>query len=232
MSDSTSTTPAPTAPVTNMPRDNSLQNKAHANAIGSSERLLKSIQGSPELLLALAPSGYNEQRLSIGMKLFATAQTKFAARQEAMAVATAAIATRKKAYDVAKTEFVSYRTAVQVNYKTAERANLGASGRVATDGDKFITNARSAYSTALTSPYLEKLSEFGFTKERLTAALANLETLTNENSTADNATSKAQNATESRDAAVEALNTWVMQLRKIAKDALQKHPDLLSLFKA
>ena len=215
-----------------MPRDNALQNKAHANAIGSSERLLKSILGSPELLLALAPCGYNEQRLNGGLQFFSTAQEKFDARQEALALANAAVAARKKASEAAKTEFVSYRTAVQVNYKTAERANLGASGRVPTDGDKFITTARSAYSTALTSPYLEKLSEFGFTQERLNAALAGLDALTTANSAADNAASKAQSATEARDAAVDALKTWVTQLRSIAKNAVQNHADLLSLIKA
>jgi len=232
MLDSTTTTPAPTTPVTKIPRVNALQDKAHANAISSSERSIKAALGSPALLLALAPSGYNEVRFNSGLQLALTGQTTYDARQGAMDVASTTQATLKAAREAARVEFVSYRTVVQTNYEDADRANLGASGRVTNDGDKFITHARSAYSTALTPSHLAKLSEFGFTEERLNTNLANLDALMVLASTADNAVSAAQTATEARNAAVEALNTWMAQLRKIAKDKLKARPDLLSLLKA
>ncbi len=232
MTDPTPTAPASTTPAPKLPRDNALQNKAHANAIGSSERSIKAALGSPTLLLAIASSGYNENRLNSGLQLAAKAQTAFGARQSAMAVASAAHGSRKTARQAAKTEFVSYRATVQTNYTEADRANLGASGRIPADGEKFITTARGAYSTALTPPHLAKLSEYGYDEERLKTLLASLDALTSTNSAADNAASAAQTATEARNTAVKELKNWTAQLRKIAKNKLKDRPDLFSLLKS
>jgi uncharacterized protein Smg (DUF494 family) len=232
MEDLPSTTPATTTPATKAPRDNALQSKAHANAIASSERSIQSVLGSPELLLALAPSGFNETEVNKGLSLFRTAQEKFDARQEAMALVTETLTARNKVCEAAKNEYVAYRTTVQVNYRKADRANLGADGRVPADGDKFRTNARSAYSTALSAPYLDVLSQYGFNEERLNAALASLDQLAAAESTHQNAQSKAQTATEARDVATEALKSWMMKLRSIAKTTLKARPDLLTLLKA
>lgn len=221
-----------TTPVTKAPRDNALQSRAHANAIASSERSIQAVLGSPELLLALAPSGYNETELNKGLALYRTAQEKFSARQEAMAFVTETMAARNKALDAAKNEYIAYRTTVQVNYRKADRANLGADGRVPADSDKFRTSARSAYGTALSSPYLEVLSQYGFNKERLNAGFASLDKLAAAESIYQNAQSKAQTATEARDVAAEALKSWMMKLRTIAKTTLKSRPDLFSLLKA
>jgi len=224
-----STTTPPSTPKN--PRENALQSKALADAIASSERLILSTLTSPDLLLALAPAGYNEIELNRGLTLFTTAQAKFNARQEALGVETLALKARNMARKLVKKEYRSYRTIVQVNYRKADRSNLGASGRMPSDGDKLRTNARSAYKSALNEPYLSVLTTFGFTKDRLTADLVVLDKFASAESAFENAESKAKSATKVRDVAADALKNWVMKLRTIAKDVLEDRPDLLSLMK-
>jgi len=219
---------APAEASTKTPRDRSLQSRALADALASSERLIRSVLSSPDLLLALAPSGYNEVELNKGLTLFTTAQAKFDARQEALGVTTLAMKARDMARAIMKKEYHSYRTIVQVNYRQADRANLGASGRIPTDSGKFLTHVRSAYRCALNEPYLSVLSIFGFTQERLTADLAVLDKVASAESTYENAESKAQAATASRDVAADALKHWTMKLRSIAKDVLKDHPPSLA----
>jgi hypothetical protein len=213
------------------PRDNALQSRALADALASSERLIRSVLTSPELLLALAPAGYNEVELNKGLTLFTTAQAKFDARQEALGVATLARKARDMARAIMKKEYRSYRTIVQVNYRKADRANLGANGRMPTNSGKFLTNVRNAYKCALNEPYLSVLSIFGFTQERLTAALAVLDKVAAAENAYENAESKAQAAAESREIAAAALKHWTMKLRAIAKNLLMDHPALLDLLK-
>jgi len=232
MSDITPTNnPAPSATAGKTPRDNALQSRALANALGTSERLIHMVLNSPDLLLALSPSGFNEVELNKGRGLFLTAQNKYSARQEALGVATLAMKARDMAADMALNEFRSYRTTVQVNYRQSERANLGASGRIPTDRDKFITTARAAYSAALQEPYLSVLASYGFNQERLTNALDVLDKLTTAEAAYEAAVGKARAATEARDVAANALKSWMMKLRFIAKSALRDRPALMHLMK-
>ena len=223
--------PTPAAPTAKSPRDNAQQSKTLANAIATAERMIQSVLTTPDLLLALAPLGYNELELHKGLTLFSTAQAKFNARQEALGVATLAMKARDFAFKVAQKEFTAYRAVVQVNYRDADRANLGASGRVPADGDKFRTTARSAYASALQEPYLSVLSGYGFNRERLTTALGVLDKLSAAETTYENAVSKAKVATEVRDVAAEALKSWITKLRTIAKITLADNPALLRLLK-
>jgi hypothetical protein len=221
----------PPEPAKKTPRDPALQSQALANTLATAERLIPSILATPDLLLALAPVGFNEVELNRGLRLFAIAQSKYAARQESLGVATMAMKARDIALKIAKSEFRSYRTVVQVNYREADRANLGANGRIPTDGDKFRTTARSAYNSALQEPYLSVLSAYGFNQERLTAALGILDKLAAAESVHENAQSMAKVATEVRDEAADELKSWMVKLRTIAKDVLRERPALLSLLK-
>ena len=229
MGDTTSTTPAPSVPVVKTPRDNALQSKELAEAIASSERLIQSVLGKPELLLALAPIGYNETELNLGLALFRTAQEKFSARQQALATATEAKASRDRIYAAAKIEFSAYRQTVQVNYRDADRANLGASGKLPVDIEKFRTTARSAYTTALQAPYIDVLAKYGFTAERIKLALGILDELSATDSTCKAAQGAAVSATEMRDVAGDALANWMMKFRKLSRTALKARPELLAL---
>jgi hypothetical protein len=225
-------TSVPTVPATKTPRESALQSKTLANTIATAERVTLTILSTPDLLLALAPAGFNEVEVNRGKGLFSTAQAKFSARQEALGVATLAMKARDMALKIAKNEFRSYRTIVQVNYTKADRSNLGASGRIPTDSDKFLTTVRSAYTSALNEPYLSVLSAFGFNQDRLNAALGILDKLATAETIHENAQSKAKAATETRDIAADELNSWMIKLRTIAKDVLRDRPALLDLMKS
>lgn len=222
---------APAAPATKTPHDNALQSRDLADAIASAERLILSVLTSPDLLLVLASSGYNEVELNKGLALFTTAQAKFAERQEALGVATLAMKARDMARAIVRKEYRSYRTIVQVNYRKADRANLGASGRMPTDSSKFRTAVRSAYSSALKEPYFSVLAGFGFTEQRLNSDLVVLDIFAATEIAHENAERKVQAATEARDSAAAALQHWTIKLRSIAKDVLQDRPALANLIK-
>jgi|GEM_PF-2233106 len=222
---------ARTVPATHTPRHDALQSGALADVIASSARLILSVLASPDLLLALSPSGYNEVELNKGLSLFTIAQARFDARQEALGVATLAMKARDIARTIVKKEFRAYRTLVQANYHKADRANLGGSGRMPADGSRFLQTARSAYKSALIEPYRSVLSGFGFTPERLNNNLSLLDKLVATEGAYENAENKAQVATAARDAAADALKHWTIKLRAIARDVLKDRPDLASLMK-
>jgi hypothetical protein len=219
-------------PITKAPRDNALQSKRLANDIALAEQLIHSVLGQPGLLLALAPIGFNETELNVGLGFFRTAQEKFNARQEALSIATETKTTRDHALEFAKNEFMAYRQTVQVNYRGADRANLGASGAMAADIEKFRTNARSAYTAASKSPYIEVLAKYGFTPERFTLALGTLDELAATDSACKSAQGSARAATEERDIAGNALTTWLTKFRKLSRIALKSRPELLALLQA
>jgi hypothetical protein len=229
MAETTSTTPATSVPSTKAPRENALQSKQLADDIASAERTIQSVLAKPELLLALALVGYNEKELNYGLSLFSIAQKKFSARQQALAIATAAKADRDRCLEAAKAEFTTYRETVQANYTKADRANLGASGVVPTDIEKFRTNARSAYAAGSKEPYLSVLATSGFTQERLGAAIRALDELAATDSTCKNAQRTAKATTDERDDAGVALATWMTKFRKLAHTALKNYPGLQAL---
>lgn len=231
MSTEVSTETAPSVPETKTPRDNLLQSKALANDIAQAERLIQSVLGKPELLAALAPIGYNDGELNNGLALFRTAQEKFSARQQALASATENKAARDRVLTSTQNEFSAYRQTVQVNYKGADRANLGADGKVHPDIEKFRTTARSAYTAALKSPYVDVLSKYGFHAQRITDALTALDQLAAADSACKSAQGTAHAATEARDNAGAALDDWMIKFRKLSKAALKNRPELLSLMK-
>jgi len=229
MTDPTSPNPAPSVPVAKTQHAHALQDQRLANKIGHAERVIQTVLGKPDLILALAPIGYNELELNRGLALFTAAQTTFSARQQALAVATSTKATRDLTLAVAKEEFTSFRETVQANYVKADRTNLGASGVVPVDMEKFRTNARSAYAAALKYPYLGVLATNGFTLERIDTAIKALDELAATDSACESAHAEAKTATETRDAAGKALAQWMAKFRKLSRNALKKRPDLHAL---
>ena len=229
MAETSSTTPAPSVPSTKAARDIALQSKRLANDIASAERTIQSVLAKPELLLSLALVGYNEKQLNYGLSLFSTAQEKFSARQQALGAATAAKAARDTRLEAAKEEFTAFRETVQANYTKADRANLGASGVVPTDIEKFRTNARSAYAAALQEPFLSVLATNGFTQERLNTAIRALDELAAADSACKNALGAAKATTEARDTAGVALAAWMAKFRKLSHTALKNQPGLRGL---
>jgi hypothetical protein len=210
---------------------NDLHCKALAHTIASAERTIGSVLASPDLLLALAPLGYNELELNKGLTLATTAQSKFAARQEALAVAKLATKARDMAFDIAKKEFAEFQTAMEAEHRETELAERVASGPIPKQSTKFCATARDAYARGIQEPYVSLLSNCGFNRQRLTRALSVLDKLETAESANENALSKVKVATETRDVAADALMAWVDKLRAIASITLEDRPALRCLFK-
>ena len=210
---------------------NSQRCEALAQTIASAERLIRSVLTSPDMLLALAPLGYNELELNKGLTLFTTSQSKFTVRQEALAVAKLATKARDIAFDIAKKEFTDFQTVVKANPRGTEQAGLAASGPIPSRSAKFCASARNAYNRGLQEPYISILPNHGFNRQRLTKALSVLDKLDTAESAHENALSKVKVATETRDVAADALIAWVNKLRTIANIALEDRPTLLSRLK-
>jgi hypothetical protein len=169
--------------------------------------------------------------LNKGLTLATTAQSKFAARQESLAVAKLASKARDMALDIAKKEFTGFQTVVKANYRDTELAELGASGPIPNRSAKFCAFARNAYNRGINEPHISILSHCGFNRQRLSRALAILDKLATAESANENALSKVKVATESRDVAADALIAWVTKLRAIAAITLEDRPALLSQLK-
>jgi len=231
MSDNSS--PSPTTTGSKKPsHENALQDNQLANEISDVKSMLRTITTQRELAAALEPLGYDEEEIKAGTTLQVDADVKFAARQEALAVAVQDKARRDKADQAVTEEFSTYRQTVQACFKGADRAILGASGRISEDIEAFDTLAHSAYKTALTEPYASVLAKKGFKPARIEAALAALDELATINTTSKASHKAAIAATKARDAARKKMNDWAAGLRKIARANLRKRTDLVALLGA
>jgi hypothetical protein len=210
---------------------NGLHCKTLAHAIASAERTIGSVLASPDLLLALAPLGYNELELNKGLTLATTAQSKFTARQEALAVAKLATKARDMAFDIAKREFTDFQMVIQTNQRDTALAELGASGPISTKSGKFCGIAREAYNRGFQEPHISILSNYGFNRNRLIRALGVLDKLATAEGANENALSKVKVATETRNVAADALIAWVNKLHAIANITLEDRPTLLCMLK-
>jgi len=228
MSEDTTPTPPP-EDGNKTPHENALQDTQLANDIALVKRMIGTIATQPELAAALEPLGYDQGELKLGLVLHADASNTYTKRQSALATATQDLAAREAVAEPVKEEFTTYRETAQAIYKGAERANLGASGRVSGDIEVFETNARSAYMTALTEPHASALAKRGFKPGRIESALAGIENLSTLNTAASASQKAAIAATKARDAAGKKMNAWASELRKVSKANLKKRPDLLAL---
>lgn len=207
-------------------RTHALQNIELANEIARAERTILSVLANPDLLLELAPFGYNEATLNEGLALVRNAQIKCGARQKALAQSSQAKVIRDQILFSVQDEFSAYRQTVQANYHETDRNNLGGSGKVPFDTEKFLAYVRSAYMAAQETPYLEVLSNFTFTRERLLAALKTVDELASADRAYRNAAKVAQAATSARDIAGDVLQTWLIKFRKQTRPVFRNHAEV------
>lgn len=229
MADQTSKTPTPGARAVKTQRDHALQSKPLADEIAHAKQVIQSVLGSPDLLLALAPIGYNERELNRGLALVTAVRTAFSAHRQGLAVASSTQATLDLIFAVAKEEFSAFRETVQDHFFDGDQIHLGASGTASADIEKFCTHARSAYAVALKYPYIGVLANHGFTLERIDAAIKALDELAATDSACKNAQGAAKAATDARDSAGETLTTWMMKFRKLSRTTLKGRSELLAL---
>jgi hypothetical protein len=228
--ENTSATAADTSGTAVKP-SNSQSNRADfdqklANELTVSATFIGAALGSPEVLAQLS---YTQAEIEEGQALHTAAQLGFNARQQAVGTARSSISARDALLDTARDDFATYRATVQANFPANVRTALGATGRVPTDIQKFITLVRSAYAAAQQATYADTFAKRRLTAAVLTARLAQIDQLETVDGQAKAADKSAIAATKARDAAGAALRKWVGDFRKQAKADLRKFPELRAI---
>ena len=217
--------PVPPAP----PRND--QDRKIADRISDTREKLLIAKSDPEILAPLTSRGYTGKRLDDeGFALQAEAQNAYNLRQTAMGVEDHANQTFAAAFAARRQSYVDFRTTGRRIFKKdpAAQAGLKLTGRISSDAQQFVTDARASYNAGLSTPaYLAELAREGYDQAALTRLLAELDALQDANTAQEAARAAATRATQQRDAADAALSDWMGRFRTAAGIALRDRPDLL-----
>lgn len=180
----------------------------------------------PEIQELVSAYGYPAEKLNAAKALFEAAQAavnhqrlKSGAQQESTQALAEAEAAARDAYralaGVARAVFIKDQ---------AQLIKLGLTGRHPKDLAGFLTAAYTLLDNALN---LSVLAEYGYDAAKLQTERGKISALETANLRQESAIGAAQQATVERDAALQALNDWVSQYRKIARVALREQKQLL-----
>lgn len=214
-------------------RPHRLQAIRTAQRLAAIETVLQNVTANAELAAALEARGYDATRMAQGHALRTAAQNAFVARQQAIGVQREAAAQLASVHMAARRTFVDFRiTARSLLMSPADRARLDLDAMIPVDADAFLSVARSSYLNALGIPTLAaQLSAYGYTAEKLQAALAQLDTVATALHQADLARSQAQQATLARKFAERELGSWLNRFLISARLVTRNRPDLRALLK-
>ncbi len=223
-------TPAPPSTPSAPPSRNA-QDRKIADRVSDTREKLLIAKSDSEIIALLTPRGYTTQRIDDeGLALQEAAQTTFNVRQTAMGAEDQANKTFAVAFAACKQAYVDFRTTARRIFKKdpAAQAGLKVTGRVSSDAQQLVTDARASYNAALSTPaYLIELARDGYDQAALTQLLAALDALQDANTAQETARAAATRATQQRDAADATLSDWMGRFRTAAGIALRDRPDLL-----
>ncbi len=203
------------------------QDQNIANAITAARQLIEVARNDAEIAAILAGRGYDAARLAEGLQLQEAAQAAFTARQSAMAAQKQTTAALAGADTTARQTYSDFReTARAILTSAADRAALGLKGEAPRDAQKFVTQARAAYTAAREEPYRSALASFGYSSEAIAQAINTLDAFIIADEAQNAAIGAAKQATLDRNAAYKALDAWTRQFKRIAKVALRVRPAL------
>lgn len=174
----------------------------------------------------VAEFGYDSEKLNAGMALYIAAQAvvnlqtaKSGAQQESTRMLTQAEIAARDAYQ----SLAKVARAVFSKDK-AQLTTLGLSGAMPKDIAGFLAAASTLFDNATSLP---ELANYGYDEEKIQAERSKIQALNTANQNQEMAKGAAQQATREQDAAMQALNDWAGQYRKIAKVALRGNKQLL-----
>ncbi len=219
-----------TSSVTKARRKLADQDQRLANDITAALTLMETARDGSELQEIISGLGYEPAALDEAItNLQEPAQAAFEARAAAMSKADTAQDRLAASLAEEQGDYTDYReTARAIFTDKADKAALGLNGSMPRDLQKFLTEAKSAYSAGKKAPYTESLTRRGYSPARLDAELAGLKLLGDLSAGSKRAAGAAQKATADRDKAAKSLKAWVSEFRRIAKRALRGRPDLLA----
>jgi hypothetical protein len=224
---SNATTPTPTAEQTKtIPTSRAYQDQRLADCIAEAGHLVETVRADAALSSTLRGRGYDTQKLDTGAALQLAAQLAFNARQAALGAQKGATENVNAAESAARQTYADFRETVRAVFPNpADRAKLGAVGKVPQDTQPFITQARASYAAAQTDPYSAVLATYGFAASAVNNAVSGLDQLEAATEARRIAQGAALKATQDRNLACQALCGWVKQFRQIAKVAFRQKPE-------
>jgi hypothetical protein len=186
---------------------------------------------NPEILAALSAYGYDEAALQAGADLLATAQARHRQQQDEYAEQYSATEALNAAREAAAEVYSEHLTLARIAFREdGERYRfLQLDQRRKRTFSGWVEQAQSFYARLLETPGVldALLARFPLDQAAFEAARDDIEALTDLNLAQENEKHEAQEATKTRDAALDALDVWLFDYRRVAEIALKAHPQQL-----
>ncbi len=202
-----------------------------AKQIERARLMIDGTLSNPDIQDAVAPYGYPATRMQEGKALLDTVQARRSAAESRRTVKKTKTGTVQSATNAAfqaMTPLVGIARAVLQGNPIALGA-LGLDlGPLPRSRAGLLDRGRRFLNALAADPALaDQLAGFGLTAAKRTALQNILTALEQAQSEQAGAKGAAEDATPAVQEALEALNAWVMQYRKLARIALKAHPQLL-----
>ena len=210
------------------PRPRSDNDQQLAADLTRMERVLSASRDDADAQALLAPVSYDPERLDGLLSLVASARTAYGARTTGMAAEEAASDAKTAAFESARTSYVAFRKIARALFNDDDDTltALGLNDEAARALDPFATQARAGYAAVADLPdrRSERLTEVGYTPERLTALTGEVNALVDAAEAMTAAEARAKATTAARDAEATAAQKAYATFRDIARTVLP--PDL------
>ena len=214
------------------PRKRADQDQQLAERANETRQIVGVIMGDGAVRSKLAAKGFDTQRLNEAIASCDVFDTKWNERQNAMGVQTTKVEVFAKLFDEATKLQSDFREIVRGAENPPPPSALlvacGITGEVPTDLQKFLTHAKSAYTSAKKAEYSVFMTKLGYTPAVLDAQLTALETLRKADEEHSKESGNAQLATDERDKAFEPVNAFRNSVMKIARRVFRTEPEQLS----
>jgi hypothetical protein len=203
-----------------------------ADRANETRQIVGVIMGDGPVRSKLAQKGFDTQKLNGAILLCEEFDQKWNERQNAMGVQTGKAEVFTDLFDEARKAQSDFREIVRGAENPAPTPALlvacGITGEVPTDLQKFLTHAKSAYTSAKKPEYGAFMTNLGYSEEVLDGQLTALETLRKANEEHTKESGNAQKATDERDKAFVPVNAFRNSVMKIARRVFRKEPEQLA----
>ncbi|MBI5932775.1 MAG: hypothetical protein HY867_03620 [Chloroflexi bacterium] len=197
-----------------------------AQQLTSGHLLIQNSITDAEIASLVSAFGYTAEKLNDGLSLHEEAVEAVEIQQKKAGAQRIATQQYDEAKKAAQDAYQALAKVARAVYKQdpAQLTTLGLAGTMPKDTAGFLAAAYTLFDNA--AP-LDALSLYGYDEVKLPAERAKIAALDSANQAQEMAKGAAQQATLEQDTALEALNEWAGQYRKIAKVALRGHKQLL-----
>jgi len=204
--------------------------KSIAQRLFDAEIAINNTLSSPEILTAVTPFGYTQERLELARNLQQKARELTDLQKLAYGRQHEATQEVQKAWDEAS---LAYSAAVKIarivfrDSPTAKNA-LSISGQRKKTLSGWLDQARRFYNNMLQEPeFIAAMALYSYDLPKLQAEAALVQAVLSTSEAQDKARGVAQEATQQRDALLEELDRWLADYKAVAEVALAASPQQL-----